>query len=59
MRSVDEILNEKLFNPEIAENCGRVRREDLNDSCYFKAAASCRTVEMNVLVARVRVRSRR
>ena len=26
---------------------------------YFKAAASCRTVEMNVLVARVRVRSRR
>jgi hypothetical protein len=35
------------------------KTESRQPTAYFEAAASCRTVLMNVSVARVRVRSRR
>ena len=55
----ENIPDGKLLTAEIAETAAEFAENSSTSSRYLEAAASWRTVAMNVLVARVRVRSRR
>ena len=55
----EKIPDGKLLTAEIAEIAAEFAENSSTSSRYLEAVASWRTVEMNVLVARVKVRSRR